>query len=221
MIQVILIVCNFVALTNNFTIMKKILFLLAMLPMMCFGQDNLKVVDMIVEGTRIIRISPSDVFNFTHFTLRSVYKEGHSVTIYPVISKTFSAYGKSNQRITYDLQIKTVSPMPISIAKNARILLKKKDGSNIMLRTISNDEDHIGSRGNLYGDEYNIIAFFGVTLAQLKAIADGDISKMRIEYTGAIKNIESENNKFSTFVKQAIVKIEEAEKIKDAFLEGF
>lgn len=197
--------------------MKKILLLLAMLPMMCFGQENnLKVVDMIVEGTRIIRVSPTGILDHRQFASNSVFGEGFVVTVAPVITKTFSSYGKSNQRISYDLQIPTASPKPISIAKNARILLKKEDGTNIMLRTISSDEDNISN-----GDSYNILPIFGVTLAQLKEIADGGISKIRIEYTGAIKNVELKNNKLSAFVKQAIMKIEEAEKVKDAFLEGF
>lgn len=207
---------NFVALTNNFTFMKKILFLLAMLPMMCFAQDNLKVVDMIVEGTRVIRVSPSEVLNHQQFTSNSVFGDGFAVTVYPIVTKTFSNYGKSNQRISHDLQIHTASPKPISIAKSARILFKKEDGTNIMLRTISSDEDDISN-----GNSYNILPIFGVTLAQLKEIADGGISKMRIEYTGAVKNVELRNNRLSMFVKQAIMKIEEAEKIKDAFLEGF
>ena len=46
---------NFVALTNNFTIMKKILFLLAMLPMMvftaCSSDDDVDVTKELVVGT--------------------------------------------------------------------------------------------------------------------------------------------------------------------------
>lgn len=205
----------------KFIVMKKILFLLVMLPMMCYGQDSLNVVDMIVEGARVIRVSPSEVLDHRQFTFSSRFGESFRVTMYPIIIKTFSNYGKNNQSISYNLHIHSISPKPIFIAKNARILLKKKNGSNIILRTISRDEDEIGSIGALYSTDYDISAIFGVTIAQLNEIANSDITKMRIEYTGAVKNVDFDDNKFSAFIKDAIKRIEESEKIKDPFLEGF
>lgn len=200
--------------------MKKILVLLAMLPMMCYGQDNFEVKDIMTNGDRTIRISPSEVINYRLFTFRSLTEDGFNVSIYPIICKNIINYGKSNQRANYQLQIQTLSPRMIFIEKGARMLLKKYDGTNITLKTVSSDNDRIPVEF-IYGDTYDILAIFQLSLAQLKDIADGDITKLRIEYTGAIKNFELDSNNFSAFAREAIKKIEEKEKIKDSFLEDF
>lgn len=200
--------------------MKKILFLLAMLPMMCYGQDNFEVKDIMTNGDRTIRISPSEVINYRLFTFRSLTEDGFNVSIYPIICKNIINYGKSNQRANYQLQIQTLSPRMIFIEKGARMLLKKYDGTNITLKAVSSDNDRIPVKF-IYGDTYDILSIFQLSLAQLKDIADGDITKLRIEYTGAIKNFELDSNNFSAFAREAIKKIEEKEKIKDSFLEDF
>lgn len=200
--------------------MKKILFFLAMLPMMCFGKDSIKVKDVIVQSMRMIKVSPSDILNYRQYTTRSIESDGFGITISPSVSKIFYDYGKKTQEIEYTIDILTLSPRPISIAKGARLLLKKKDGNNIVLKSKADMEDVIGE-DFIYGNTYHISCMFTVTLSQLNEIANGNISKIRIEYTTSYKDVVFNDNRLSNYIKEAINRITKAEKIKDNFLEGF
>lgn len=199
--------------------MRKVLLLLAFLPILCFGQDTIKVHDINHDGARIIRVSPANILNYNQFTFKTD-EDGISFSIYPVVTKTIHNYGKKNQRSVYSIELSSISSSRIRIEKDARLLIKKGDNSVITLKSYVMQEDNIGSMF-ISDRKYNITSFFIITYAQLKELASGDVSKIRVEYTYSPKNVTFKNNKFSMFIQEALKRIQDAESVKDTFLEGF
>ena len=128
-----------------------------------------------------------------------------------------------NGKTDYFLNLTLTGNSVIEISKGRKLLLKLKNGEILMLENTADvkADDNKAIAGTTNSTFYYVSLSYKVSEADLKKIANGEVTKVRIDRNYGYRDVEIANNNFSSKVKTYFEDIQNAMKTKKTFTSDF
>lgn len=164
--------------------------------------QNISVDKVEENGTRYIVTSDSRIGSLGDLGLKSVTENGNT--------EYFVNLTLTNNTIT-------------EISKGRKLLLKLKNGEIIILENTVDicEKANKSIEGTQNSKFYYISPSYKVSENDLKKIANGEVVKVRIDKNYGNRDVEINNNAFSSKIKAYYDNIKEAQKVKKTFTSDF